>query len=335
MNEFSIGVDLGGTNLRASAVKPSGDVLEDFQIPTQAGDGPEHVVDRMVAGIREVQEGHAGKDLIGIGVGVPGLVRLETGVIAKAPNLHGWNDFPLKQRLEERLELPVLVENDANSAALGEVWLGAGHDVESLALLTLGTGIGGGVISREHIVHGADGMAGEFGHMTVEPHSPHVCGCGNVGCLEAEASGTAIRKMGTDAAESGESPRLRALFEEEGQLTPLLVSQAADDGDETALAIFRHMGIALGVSLAGLINAFNFPLYLLAGGVLASWDLFAPAMMAEIEKRSITFRNTHTRIEKARLGGRAGIFGAAYLPIQAREDSGQTGAMITKARRAP
>ncbi|MEZ5362881.1 MAG: ROK family protein [Bryobacterales bacterium] len=317
MKRFSIGVDLGGTNLRASAVAPDGTVLEDFAIPTDANDGPEIVVERMVQGIREVQEGHSGKDLIGIGVGVPGLVRLDSGVIAQAPNLPGWNDFPLKERLEQWLDLPVLVENDANAAALGEVWLGAGHDVDSLILLTLGTGIGGGIVSRGHIVHGADGMAGELGHMTVDPNSPHICGCGNVGCLEAEASGTAIRKMGMEAAKSGESPRLQALLEEEGWLTPLLVAQAADEGDEAARKIFTHMGQALGVNLAGLINAFNFPLYLLAGGVLASWDLFAPAMFAEVKKRSITYRATHTRIEKARLGNKAGIFGAAYLPIQA------------------
>jgi glucokinase len=316
MKRFSIGVDLGGTNLRAAAVTPEGDVLEDFAIPTEASDGPDRVVERMVEGIREVREGHSGKELIGIGVGVPGLVRLDSGVIAQAPNLPGWENFPLKERLEASLELPVIVENDANAAALGEVWLGAGKDVDSLILLTLGTGIGGGIISRDRIVRGADGMAGELGHMTVDPHSKNVCSCGNVGCLEAEASGTAIRKMGTAAAKSGESFRLRALLEEEGSVTPLLVAQAADAGDETARAIFVHMGEALGVGLASLINAFNFPLYLLGGGVLASWDLFAPAMMAEIEKRSITYRATHTRIEKAGLGSKAGIFGAAYFPIQ-------------------
>jgi glucokinase len=321
LQKFSIGVDLGGTNLRASAVTPDGEVLEDFSIATDANSGPDHVVERIVQGIREVREGHSGKDLIGIGVGVPGLVRLDTGVIAQAPNLPGWQDFPLKERLEEWLDLPVLVENDANAAALGEVWLGAGRDVDSLILLTLGTGIGGGIISRGRIVHGADGMAGEVGHMTVDPHSPHVCGCGNVGCLEAEASGTAIRKMGTEAANSGQSPRLAALLAEEGWLTPLLVAQAADEGDDAARGIFAHVGTALGVNLASLINAFNFPLYLLAGGVLASWDLFAPSMMAEIKKRSITYRATRTRVDKASLGSKAGIFGAAYLPIQAAQTS--------------
>jgi glucokinase len=317
LRQFAIGVDLGGTNLRASAVTPEGEVLEDFQIPTDAADGPERVVERMVAGIVEVREGHSGVELIGIGVGVPGLVRHDTGVVAQAPNLPGWREFPLKEQLEKRLGLPVLVENDANVAALGEVWLGAGRDVDDLILLTLGTGIGGGIVSRGLILRGADGMAGELGHMTVDPDSPYVCGCGNRGCLEALAAGTAVRRRGEEAVAEGRSAVLRARLESDGELTPLAVAEAAGAGDEAALEIFRGMGRALGISLAALVNAFNFPLYLLGGGVLDAWDLFAPTMMEEIRQRSITFRRTKTRVERARLGGRAGIFGAAYLPIQA------------------
>lgn len=314
--EFAIGVDLGGTNLRAAAIRADGEVLEDFSIPTRADAGPARIVSRIVEGILEVREGHSGSKLIGIGVGVPGLIRLDEGVIARAPNLPGWEEFPLKAKLEQTLKLPVIVENDANAAALGEVWLGAGRDVEDLVLLTLGTGIGGGIISRGRIVHGYLGMAGELGHITVDPRSPHICGCRNNGCMEAEASGTAIRKFAAEAAASGRSPMLRTALAEGGDLTPLAVARAAEDGDPEARAIFEHMGRALGVGLAGLINVFNFPLYLLAGGILASWDLFAPAMLDEIEHRSVTYRSSKTRVEAARLGSRAGIYGAAYLPIQ-------------------
>lgn len=319
LKQFAIGVDLGGTNLRASAVAIDGEVLEDFQIPTESRSGPDHVVERIIEGVVEVNEGHAGSELIGIGVGVPGLIRLETGVIAKAPNLHGWEDYPLKQKLESALKLPVLVENDANAAALGEVWLGAGHDVDDLVLLTLGTGIGGGIICRGTILHGYLGMAGEIGHVTVDPSSVWSCGCGNNGCLENESSGTAITNMAMDAVQTGSSPALAALLENEGQLTPLLCAQAADGGDKTAIEIFEHVGWGLGIGLAGLVNTFNFPLYLLGGGVLASWDLFAPTMMAELERRSVTYRNSETRVEKAKLGNKAGIYGAAYLPIQAHQ----------------
>jgi glucokinase len=320
LKKFAIGVDLGGTNLRASAVSVDGEVLEDFQIPTESEGGPDHIVERIVEGVTEVNEGHSGSELIGVGIGVPGLIRLETGVIAKAPNLPGWENYPLKQRLEQALSLPVLVENDANAAALGEVWLGAGHDVDDLVLLTLGTGIGGGIVSKGKILHGYLGMAGEIGHITVDPDSMHQCGCGNNGCMETESSGTAIAKMAMEAVQAGASPALAALLENEGQLTPLLCAQAADQGDKAAREIFEHMGWGLGIGLAGLINTFNFPLYLLAGGVLAAWDLFSPAMMAEVKRRSVTYRNSETRIEKAKLGNKAGIYGAAYLPIQAHQE---------------
>lgn len=318
MSEFAIGVDLGGTNLRAAAATADGALLEEFSIPTEASAGPDAIVEKMAAGIEEVREGHSGDELIGVGVGVPGLVRMEEGVIAEAPNLPGWHEYPLRDRLEARLGRRVIVENDANAAALGEVWLGAGHDVEDLVLLTLGTGVGGGIISEGHIVHGVDGMAGEIGHITVDPNSPWQCGCGNYGCLESDASGTGIVRKAEAAIREGRSELLAALTQSEGGLTPLLLARAAGEGDAAAKRIFEEMGRSLGRGLASLINVFNFPLYLIAGGVLASWDLFAPALFEEVEIRSVTYRNTETRIERARLGAKAGIFGAARLPFQAQ-----------------
>ena len=273
----------------------------------------------MVKAITEVNEGHSGSELIGVGVGVPALIRMEEGVVAKAPNLPGWNDFPLKALLEEKLQLPVMIENDANAAALGEVWLGAGRDVDSLILLTLGTGIGGGIVWKGEVMRGHDGMAGELGHMTVDSDSGDLCGCGNHGCMETESSGTAIRRRATVAAEIDRAPILKKLLDENGALTPRLAAQAAHEGCDEAQAIFERAGRGLGIGLATLINAFNFPLYLLGGGVLAAWDLFAPAMMREVKMRSVTFRNTETLVAKAELGSRAGIYGAAYLPIRASQ----------------
>jgi glucokinase len=168
-------------------------------------------------------------------------------------------------------------------------------------LLTLGTGIGGGIIARGRIVHGFVGMAGEFGHMTVVPNG-NPCGCGNYGCLEKHASATAIVAMA----------RMLSLGSD---LTSEEVYRLAEAGNGRAMMCFRAMGEALGIALATLINAFNFPLFLLSGGVLAAWDLFAPPMMEQIQLRSFTYRNTNTRVEKATLGSDAGLFGAAYLPF--------------------
>ena len=316
MADFAIGVDLGGTNLRAAAITHDGTLLEDFQVATEAAAGRDRVAANIMAGIRQVRAGRGGDKLLGIGIGVPGLIRLEEGVIVASPNLPGWENFPLRDKLEGELGCPVILENDANAAALGEVWLGAGRDVDDLVLLTLGTGIGGGVISGGKVLHGQDGMAGELGHITVEPRDGALCGCGSYGCVEAHASATAIARMAEEAIAAGASPALAELAESSGRISARLVQEAAQEGDAAAIRIYERMGEALGRALANLVNAFNFPLYLLAGGVLAGWDRFAPAMFEEVKKRSYTYRQTNTRIEKAQLGNQAGLYGAAYLPIQ-------------------
>ena len=317
MADFGIGVDLGGTNLRAAAVSAEGTILDQFQISTPRGEGRDKIVTGMVEGINKVREGRGDASLAGIGVGVPGLIELKKGLIHKAPNLPGWENFPLRDELESKLGCPVLLENDANAAALGEYWLGAGHDVNDLVLVTLGTGIGGGIVSGEKILHGYLGMAGEIGHVTVEPNSGMLCGCGNYGCLEVQASATAVARMGNDVVHAQRSDLLAELIEKNGgRMTAQLVHEAALAGDEEAKRVYVRMGVALGRGMATLIDIFNFPLYLLAGGVLAAWDLFAPAMFDEIEHRSVTFRETDTRVEKAKLGNQAGLYGAAFLPIQ-------------------
>ena len=325
MADFAIGVDLGGTNLRAAAITPDGALLEDFQVSTEAAAGRDKVTSNIIGGVRQVQAGHDGDKLLGIGIGVPGLIRLEEGLIVTSPNLPGWEDFPLRDKLEGELGCPVILENDANAAALVEVWLGAGREVDDLVLLTLGTGIGGGIISGGKVLHGQDGMAGELGHITVEPRDGALCGCGNYGCVEAHASATAITRMAEEAISAGTSPALAKLAESQGKISARLVQEAALDGDAPAIRIYERMGEALGRALANLVNAFNFPLYLLAGGVLAGWDRFAPAMFEEVEKRSYTYRRTKTRIEKAQLGNQAGLFGAAYLPIQQWRESAPVG----------
>jgi glucokinase len=193
-----------------------------------------------------------------------------------------------------------VLENDANAAALGEKWMGAGRDVDDLVLLTLGTGIGGGVIFGGKVVHGFLGMAGELGHMTVVP-TGNPCGCGNRGCLEKHASATAVIAMA----------RMLGLGED---LTAEEVYRLAIAGEEKARTIFTIAGESLGIALANIVNTLNFPLHLLGGGLLGAWDLFSPPMFEECRRRSFTFRTTRTRIEKASLGNEAGLYGAAYLP---------------------
>jgi glucokinase len=304
MAEYSIGVDLGGTNLRAAAIDGQGKILEKIAGSTNLSAGPDAVVADIVAAIRTLRQKLGVEGLVGVGIGTPGFIVMDKGLITGSPNLPGFDNYPIRDEIERLLRAPVILENDANAAALGEKWMGAGRDVDDLVLLTLGTGIGGGVIIGGRVLHGFVGMAGELGHMTVSPNG-NPCGCGNTGCLEKHASATAVSAMA----------RLMGLGEE---LSSEQVYRLALEGNAKARVVFEAMGRALGIALANLVNAFNFPLYLLSGGMLPAWEFFAPAMLEECRRRSFVYRHTQTRIEKAVLGNEAGLFGAAYLPFQAR-----------------
>ncbi len=300
MAEYSIGLDVGGTNLRGAALDRDGNILERISTSTDPEKGREHVVGDIVSVVHALREKLGGGGLVGIGLGVPGFIRLKDGVITNCTNLRCLENYSIRDDIERRLGARLILENDANAAAMGEKWRGAGRGVDDLVLLTLGTGIGGGIISEGRILHGFLGMAGEIGHTTVVPNG-YPCGCGNRGCLEKHASASAIAAMAR-ALNLGDDLDSKAIFE------------MAQAGNENARAIFISMGEALGIALATLVNTFNFPLYLLSGGPLPAWDYFAPAMIAECRRRSFTFRTTGTRIEKATLGGDAGLYGAAYLP---------------------
>ncbi len=308
MTEYSIGVDLGGTNLRAAAVDQDGNLLAQVSASTSPEKGREYVINEIVESIQELRAKQLEGRFAGVGIGVPGFILMDKGVVLNSNNLAFLENIPLRDEIERRLGAPVILENDANAAALGECWIGAGADVSDLVLLTLGTGIGGGIVYKGRVMHGFLGMAGELGHITVVPNG-NPCGCGNVGCLEKHASATAITCL---AELMKVTPHPNPTAED--------IYNLAVAGDPKAQQVFRSVGEALGIALATLINTFNFPLYLLSGGPLPAWDYFAPAMIEEVSRRSFTYRNTKTRIEKAKLGSKAGLFGAAYLPFQAQKD---------------
>lgn len=302
MADYSIGVDLGGTNLRAASVDKHGKMLNKMSGSTDLAAGRDAVIGDMVEAIQKLKAEAGSLRLAGVGIGIPGFILMEEGIVVGSNNLPQFEGFPVRDEIERRLGTQVILENDANAAALGEKWIGAGKDVNDLVLLTLGTGIGGGIISAGKVLHGSVGMAGELGHITVVPNG-NPCGCGNYGCVEKHASATAIVSMA----------RMMSLGD---NVTSEDVFHMAVAGNAKAKMIFHAMGSSLGIALATLINIFNFPLYLLSGGVLAAWEQFAPAMFDEVEKRSFTYRNAKTTITKAALGNEAGLYGAAYLPMQ-------------------
>jgi glucokinase len=305
MAEYSIGLDLGGTNLRAAAIDKSGKMLDKISGLTNFTEGRDAVLGDIVAAIQKMRERHGAHGLAGIGVGVPGFIRIKEGIIFNSPNLPYLENIPIRDDISRRLGTPVILENDANSAALGEKWMGAGRDVDDLVMLTLGTGIGGGIISGGRVLRGFVGMAGELGHQTIVPNG-NPCGCGNQGCLEKHASATAVTAM-ANMLHLGENLTSKDIYD-----------LARKDGEigEKARTVWRIMGEAMGAALANLVNIFNFPLYLLSGGMLPAWELFEPHMIRVLEQRSFTYRatKTETRIAQATLGNEAGLYGAAYLP---------------------
>jgi glucokinase len=267
--------------------------------------------------------------LHGIGVAIPGIIELDTGVLRECPNLPGWYDYPARDEIERRLGTRVILENDANAAAMGEFWLGAAREYDSTCMLTLGTGVGGGIIIKGALWHGMTGMAGEPGHTTVDPDGPK-CGCGNRGCLEQFAGATAIVRTAHQAAAAGEAPAIQKAIERETQFTARSVYELAMKGDPASQKIFERAGRSLGIALASLINNLNLPIYIVGGGGAAGWDAFSPYIFEEVEQRSFIYRATmqpaanskprpKTRITRAMLGSDAGIFGAARLPMLPEE----------------
>jgi glucokinase len=298
MAYFAIGVDLGGTNLRIAGVDESGRILEIITTATEVARGRDYVIEEMTAAIKMLAAKYSEVGaLAGVGIGVPGIIDMSTGMLRESPNLPGWSDYPVREEIERRLGSRVILENDANAAALGEYWLGAGNGAGDLCMLTLGTGVGGGIILDGRVWHGMTGMAGELGHITVDREG-HPCGCGSRGCVEQYASATAIKRMALEKIGERHALELAKVMERDKVITAKHVFQLAAAGDPPAVEIFRTVGESLGVVIAGLINALNLPMYVVGGGVSAGWDAFAPRMMEVIRKRSFVYAATVPEKEK-------------------------------------
>jgi glucokinase len=324
MESFSIGVDLGGTNLRAATYNQAAGLSNRRAVPTRIESGPIAVAEdicRLILDAQASQDSSA--SCLGVCVGAPGPLELPRGRFHQPPNLTGWDGFDLRQVLESRLDIPVYLENDANAAALAECYLGSGKQlgVDSLSMLTLGTGVGHGIIHNGRIFHGANGLAGEAGHVTVQPDG-ELCNCGNYGCLEMYATSKAIMREAVRLAANG-APGLARLLAERKDASAGDIYSLAMTGDADALTIFDRAGRALGICVAALVNTFNPPLVVIAGGVSDAWPLLSPKMFEELELRSYVYRLTkpgsrfqqHTTVQKAALGPDAGLTGAALYPF--------------------
>jgi glucokinase len=337
MNKFSIGVDLGGTNLRIAAVDEQGTLVEKVTLDTKVARGRESVIGDMCDAIQCMSDKYRNSaPLLGIGIGVPGVIDRQTGSLRGLLNLPGWEDYPVGAAIEQRLKTKVILENDANLAALGEKWLGAAKDFDDMAMLTLGTGVGGGLVLGGSIWHGANGMAGEFGCMTVEPDG-QLCGCGNRGCLEQYASAPAMVRMARETIASNGGSPLARVANSDPEFSAKSLYTLAMQGDEEARRIFRYMGRCLGIVLSSLVNSLNLPIYVIGGGVASAWEVFSPSIFEELRARSMVYAATaphdpsvgnrgasahveagsgrKTIITRALLGSDAGLYGAARLAM--------------------
>lgn len=291
LQNMIVGIDLGGTKITGVLATPSGKVLMDVHVPTEAAKGKEKVIENIKKAIHMLIQSHKVK-IKAIGIGAPGPILYEKGMVIEAPNLPGWKRVNLKKIIEKEFKVPVFVDNDANCAALAEAWFGAGKLAKHFIYMTISTGIGGGIVIDKKLYRGAVGSAGEFGHMMIDPRGPR-CGCGKRGCLEALASGSALKKKtGMDA---------------------ISVELAARQGDKKAKKAIREIAHHLALGIANLVNIFNPERVIIGGGLSNMRELLFVPVRKEFKKYALTLPAKSVRIVRAKLGTKAGVLGASVL----------------------
>ena len=310
----AIGVDVGGTKIAAAVVSAEGEILNEVRYPTQAVP-PNRLVGTIAGAITEVGDGF---EVGGVCLAVPGLIMASVNTVIFSPNLHEIENIRLDEEIGGRTGMRVTVENDANAAAWGEFRYGAGKDVEHQVFITLGTGVGGGVITHGVLLRGAQGAGGELGHVTLDPEGP-LCGCGNRGCLEAVASGTAIQRRAREFANDRPTSALGRLAIQR-QVLGEDVTRLAEEGDEAAVSVLEETGRWLGIGVAGFVNIFNPEVVAVGGGASRAGEFILSPARREVKLRSRSPSRDLAEIKEATLGPASGVLGAAAL---ARGEDGE------------
>jgi glucokinase len=317
VSDVVLAIDFGGTQTRAAVVNREGQLLSRARADTLRLEGPEAVILRVKQTARSALAGAgaAGPQIAAVGISAPGPINPYTGVIYTAPNMPGWTDIPIAQLVADEFGLRCFAGNDGNLAALGEWQFGAGRGCHDLVYLTISTGIGSGVVSRDQLIVGKDGLASEAGHMVVEPDGP-ACGCGSYGHLEALSSGTSIARIMEERLAAGEPSSLQA---SRGQVDARRVSAAALQGDALAADVFRRAAEYLGLGIASLIDLFNPEIVILGGGVTNAGELLFAPVRAVAFSRCMPMLGRGVRIVRAGLGDDVGLLGAAVYAFSQLE----------------
>ncbi|CAM3799663.1 ROK family glucokinase [Alkalicoccus chagannorensis] len=303
--------DVGGTTVKLAFVTVEGDIIDKWEINTNQAEKGRYIMAETADALLH-RAAQLDLDIEAAGVGAPGFIDVERGYIYEAVNV-GWKDYPLADELSALLQVPVRTDNDANLAAAGEKWKGAGDGADNMLAVTLGTGVGGGIISDGRIVHGVSGMAGEIGHITAVRDDGFLCNCGKTGCLETVSSATGIARLGSEAAKRRESDHLHQILQHHGAVTAKDVLEGAAAGDEGALRVLRTSLDHLGFALANLCNSLNPSTIVLGGGVSKAGDFLITELRPFFDAYAIPkiAEDTHMRI--AALGNDAGVLGAAWI----------------------
>lgn len=311
-----IGIDVGGTNVKIALVDKSGKIIYSNSVPTYAKMGYEYTVNNIKQAIKDLMKetNTTAKDIDGIGFDFPGQVDYKTGVVKLAPNIPGWVNVPIAQMIEEEFHIPTRIDNDVRCAALGEMKFGAGQGCENFVCITVGTGIGSGLVVNGQLVRGASNAAGEIGHIKLQMKDGLICGCGDTGCLEAYASGPSIVAMAQDYIKGDKSTKFREMAAAEGgEITPYMVAKAAEAGDPVAKRIFAIVGEYIGIGLTSVINLLNPEKVIIGGGVAEAGDLLLDPIRKTIKERAMVVAGSTVEIVPAQLGNSAGVIGASML----------------------
>lgn len=313
MAKERIGIDVGGTNVKIALVDSKGKIIYSNSIPTRAEMGYEYTINNMKEAISElIKETKSDpKNIESIGFGFPGQIDYQKGIVRLAPNIPGWVNVPIAEIMEKEFGIPTRVDNDVRCAALGELNYGAGQGCDNLICITVGTGIGSGLVINGKLVRGASNAAGEIGHIKLDMNGGPLCGCGDRGCLEAFASGPSIVALAEEYIKGGKSTKYRELANPD--ITPYIVSEAAKQGDPVAKRIFTIVGEYIGIGLASVVNLLNPEKIIIGGGVAAAGDLLLTPIKESLIKRAMPIAGSAVEIVPAQLGNSAGVIGASLL----------------------
>ena len=314
MKKYRVGIDVGGTNIKIALVDLDGKIVYNATTPTRAEMGYEAGINNIKQAIKDLMQEtkETPQTIEAIGFGLPGQIDYKEGIVKNLPNIPGWVNVPLAKIIEDEFQIKTKLDNDVRCAALGELNFGAGKGCENLICITIGTGIGSGIVLNHKLVRGSSNAAGEIGHIKMQMQNGPLCGCGDYGCLEAFASGPAIVTMAREYISGGKSAKFKEMTPD-GVITPYIVAQAALQGDAVSIQIFKQMGKIIGTALASVVNLLNPEKIIIGGGVADAGEILLEPIRKTILDRAMPIHAQSVKIVPAQLANTAGVIGASLL----------------------